>query len=1022
MGLHLPDHTVSRYSDTNPLDVVWELYDICVNRNNPDEIDELLVVAGRGSGKCQIKGTKILREDGVANIEDIQVGDLIYTGWGWSKVKETFDEGVKLGLKVKTKSKTKETPFECTGTPHHRIQAVSDCGTIDWVHLEDLKENQWLYKSANYLKVNTNSDDYSDGWLIGAIAGDGNIHIRKNKANRVSFCSEDFKSLRHYAELVYEKTGRKQKVIRNSKKSVVLALESTEFIKWIKEHLDGELCYDKQLITLNHSFDFLAGFVSGMMDTDGHKEGIGLTNKVLIEQLGKILNIFGVSVAINNNRRKPRYSKIANKTVTYHEVSFKSKLPNELMPKFSKYPFIKAHMSKMNEQYRYPNELLLPFVDTIKNKLKANNGWLEINGDKIRKAVPFAKELFGQLNKNSEFIGQHKLEALRDFFQELLMPKEVEQLSFILNGYFEQVDEVVPGDYYFYDLEMDDEKHAYWSNGFISHNTLGMAIAELLIMLHDRRDVVHVGAILSQAKRCYDYQIKFMLNKQMQDVLNANLDGTGSILEKANMEKSIFNLGGDGERTTLEILPCTLKAVNGPHVPLVVVDEIDTVSGEGFKAFKDISGMLDSRGGQRALRVGISTRKTRYGLMNEQIENAAAAGRTVKRWTALEFAERCPDSRSGTDKTIAYVNQDDAEVLSEDEYNKKHKSKQQEYFMTELPGSGCMKCPMASLCLGDAKNQVSTSPMLKPITDPIKKVMENGPEWAISQLFNLKPSVEGIIYKEFDERLHVKDWNAMWETLTGVKYPGECTHDIFVRKCHQMKVPCYAGIDWGWSNPSTVVYFFVDNRENIYVVRAEGMTYTSNPTWIQTIKAKWHQMYKCQLYFPDLANPGDGFEMRKAGLPCPSAVDKSVESGIQTVKKWLKPFGQPTPKLFISKENCEPLINEFSLYHFKTDAADNITDTPNKKHDHWLDALRYGIFDLFGKSSVLITTDLTIEEESVYKRDSGFSRTPSAAEFAAAQGLTFNSDVDTGKLGRVGTLSELEEEEEEDQGGFFWSF
>ena len=268
MGLHLPDHTVSRYSDTNPLDVVWELYDICVNRNNPDEIDELLVVAGRGSGKCQIKGTKILREDGVANIEDIQVGDLIYTGWGWSKVKETFDEGVKLGLKVKTKSKTKETPFECTGTPHHRIQAVSDCGTIDWVHLEDLKENQWLYKSANYLKVNTNSDDYSDGWLIGAIAGDGNIHIRKNKANRVSFCSEDFKSLRHYAELVYEKTGRKQKVIRNSKKSVVLALESTEFIKWIKEHLDGELCYDKQLITLNHSFDFLAGFVSGMMDTD----------------------------------------------------------------------------------------------------------------------------------------------------------------------------------------------------------------------------------------------------------------------------------------------------------------------------------------------------------------------------------------------------------------------------------------------------------------------------------------------------------------------------------------------------------------------------------------------------------------------------------------------------------------------------------------------------------------------------------------------------------------------------------
>ena len=50
---------------------------------------------------------------------------------------------------------------------------------------------------------------------------------------------------------------------------------------------------------------------------------------------------------------------------------------------------------------------------------------------------------------------------------------------------------------------------------------------------------------------------------------------------------------------------------NGPHVPLVVTDEIDTVSGEGLKAFKEISGMLDSKGDKRALRVGISTRKSR---------------------------------------------------------------------------------------------------------------------------------------------------------------------------------------------------------------------------------------------------------------------------------------------------------------------------------------------------------------------------------------------------------------------------
>src|SRR5690606_31805329 len=141
------------------------------------------------------------------------------------------------------------------------------------------------------------------------------------------------------------------------------------------------------------------------------------------------------------------------------------------------------------------------------------------------------------------------------------------------------------------------------------------------------------------------------------------------ILEKDNMTKSIFNIEPN-RKTTLEILPCTMKACNGPHVPLVVVDEIDTVSGEALKAFKEISGMLDSRGDQKALRVGISTRKSRYGLMNQQIENAESAGRTVRRWTAFEFSARCPDSRSGTDPVELYVKQDEMEVLTKDKWEK----------------------------------------------------------------------------------------------------------------------------------------------------------------------------------------------------------------------------------------------------------------------------------------------------------------------------------------------------------------
>lgn len=567
-----------------------------------------------------------------------------------------------------------------------------------------------------------------------------------------------------------------------------------------------------------------------------------------------------------------------------------------------------------------------------------------------------------------------------------------------------------------------------------SGKTLGVAIAEFMVMLHDQRDVVHVGAILSQAKRCYEYQVSFMLNDKVKAVLHSKNSKGDAYLEKANMEKSAFNLidryTGESSKVTLEVLPCTLKSVNGPHVSLVSVDEIDTVSGEGLKAFKDISGMLDSKKGRKALRVGISTRKSRYGLMNQQIEDAERAGRDVRRWTTLEFNSRCPDERSGTDPVTAYVLQDTMEVITEEQWLKKDKQKQSEFFRNEFPGSGCLRCPMAAACLGDAKKQTSTSNMLKPISDAIKKTMENGADWALSQLYNLKPSVEGIIYKEFDEKLHVKNWNEMWKILTNQDYPGECTHDIFVKKCHAMGLSCYAGIDWGWSNPSTVVFFFVDNRENVYVVRCEGQTYTNNPSWVQIIKSKWHHMYRCQLYFPDMANPGDGVTMRQEGLPCPTEQTKDTPGGTQVVKKWLRSMASPVPKMFFARDTCAPIIQEFFMYHFKTDAAGQVTDDPEKEFDHWLDALRYAMYGIFGKSTMIMATQGSDETQApITDRYGNFNRVPSPEEFALARGVKMGTPVDMDKisLGKIGKKSELDDEDQDDgrsggNGGFLWSF
>lgn len=731
-NLYLPDCKVSRYADTTPFHAIWEAYDICVNKNNPQNVQELLYVAGRGSGKCVLQGTKIITKTGLKNIEDIKIGEVVYTGWSWQPVLQWFDEGEKEGIEFTT-----ESGKSLTGSLKHRVWGIRN-----WKYLIDLK------------------------------------------------------------------IGDEVKVV---------------------DEKDQEKSWNEKVVSIK--------------------------------------------------------------------------------------------------------------------RVKA----------------------------------------------------------------------------YFYDLEVEED-HSYWSNGFISHNTLGMAIAELLIMFHDQRDVVHVGAILSQAKRCYEYQQKFILSDRIKPIISPPKTSENlRILEKTNMERSIFNIAG--EKISLEVIPCTLKSTNGPHVPLVVVDEIDTVSGEGLRAYKEISGMLDSKRGRKPLRIGISTRKSRYGLMNQAIENAEKQGRHVRKWTAFEFTERCPDSRSGTEKQEFYIDQNSFDVRTTQEYLKLGAQKRKDYTQ-HIMFEGCYKCPLAPICLGDAKNQVSKSPMLKSIDEMAQKVLSEGADWAMAQLMNLKPSVEGIIYKEFDERVHVKSWNDMWLILTGKEFPGTCDHDIFVKKCHAMGLPAYAGIDWGWSSPHTLVVFFVDSKENIYVVRCDGQTYISRPSWMHHVKNKWHNVYRVQLYFPDLADPGDGVEMRKLGLPTSTNFDKGhINFGTQVVKKWLRVPGSSDTKIFLAEETTKPLVKEFQLYHFKTDAAGLISDDPDTEHDHWLDALRYAMTNLFGKNQVVLSSaGMDMDTSKILDANGNLLKAPTPEEYAKISNITINPEISTDKLGKIGRLSELDgDEEDPESASFIWS-
>lgn len=580
LGLSLPDVTVSRYSDTNPLDVIFEVYNICVLKNNPDDIKDLLFVAGRGSGKCNVKDSVLLTKSGPKYIQNAVKGEVVWTGWSWQPIVETFDEGVKPGIKITTSVGKHEGSMSLTGSMKHRIQALNSSGQIDWVFMRDLDKGQIIYKSSECsFNIDKLSEDFEKGWLVGNITGDGCV---SRHGNTISLCGSDFKQLRHYANLVYKYFGVKQHVKRNSKKSIAVRVSNKKLRAWYHSIVSGELCYYKKLRTLEHSPNFLAGFMSGMMETDGSKSSITLANPDLIRQLASIFTIFGVQTKVNSAPRKPRYSKFINKEINYALCSWKTKLPEFLMPIFSKREAFMLYADRMNEQFRYPSVLIKRFANDIKKKYQIANGYWRLKpGNKTHSTIKYSKDLWGTGEKGyEEYIYGYKI----DYFIELagfLGEKDwQDELSFIRRGYYERVDNIELGEYYFHDLEVAVD-HSYWANGFISHNTLGMAIAELMVLLHDKREVVHVGAIQNQAERCYAYQKNFLYNRKLKSlVCPPDIPEEQRILEKANMSKSLFNV--DGEKLTLEVIPCTLKAC------LVATAEAECMVG-GVKQLKDFA-------------------------------------------------------------------------------------------------------------------------------------------------------------------------------------------------------------------------------------------------------------------------------------------------------------------------------------------------------------------------------------------------------------------------------------------------
>ena len=186
---------------------------------------------------------------------------------------------------------------------------------------------------------------------------------------------------------------------------------------------------------------------------------------------------------------------------------------------------------------------------------------------------------------------------------------------------------------------------------------------------------------------------------------------------------------------------------------------------------------------------------------------------------------------------------------------------------------------------------------------------------------------------QVDEILKLRDKDANLWRIFGMGMKGVPTKMVFNHHQLYMDLPQGSkflgyGIDWGYSDPSTLVGVWKLD-DSIY---CEEFLYLKNvtiPDFIYKIKDLGINLKDD--FIADSANPQAIEELRRQGINCKPVKKASILHGIDLIKR----------SNFYVKFDSFNLQNELQSYIWKTDKNGNNLDEPQPGSDHLLDGIRY---------------------------------------------------------------------------------
>jgi len=525
----------------------------------------------------------------------------------------------------------------------------------------------------------------------------------------------------------------------------------------------------------------------------------------------------------------------------------------------------------------------------------------------------------------------------------------------------------------------------YASRG--SYKTLGVAVLELLAMLHMDRSVVHLAAIEQQAGKAQEYLRGFLAREGLDDfgvgnnkrsvaVVWAEHKATGDIV--INEEWRALDRIRKREYTYharyVKVVVNTPQSSNSDHVAFFVVDEVDLIRYPlAYDEARLIPEAQRSADGveQPPITVLTSSRKYSGGLVQREIDEAEKTGTAVRHWSILDVTRRCPDSRHLPDRPLVpvFTSDVDLKVISPEEYANlvQIDEKRAVDYVAATAYEGCISnCRIFAACKGRLARVTSKAAMLKSIDDTIGKFRDVSVEMAIAQLLCLKPGNEGSIFKHFSRRHHCLTIPEMWETITGETMPKHIlpSKQALIDMLIARKVKWAVGMDFGFTHVFAVCLFAIDGRRAFLIDAFEVAQLELN----QKIELCDKRIKKyAPIVWPDPAYPSDIKTFRGKGYVMKTHT-KDVLAGINAVRNKLNPPGSKEPELFMLKDDPagDLMAKRFESARWKLDAQGRPTDVPDDFEDDLMDATKYIIQNEFrGAGKVVSPKDNHVEEKQV---------------------------------------------------------